>query len=100
MWHLTTFSGCTTTDLWSSVSRMRSPTTQQVAAVIEEAIKAAGLTVFATAKLSQIPPSTLDRKINRPDPFTVEELSLLAPVLGTTVSALLATAEAVAGAAA
>jgi 2'-5' RNA ligase len=70
------------------------PTSEQVAAVVEKAIKSAGLNPNQAAKLSHLPPATLARKISSGDyHFTLKELGMLAPVLGTTVSALIAEAE-------
>lgn len=75
------------------MSRNPTPSSEQVAAVIDGAITASGLSVNQAATLSRVPRQTLERKLAGIGSFTVPELTRLAPVLGTTASALLAAVE-------
>lgn len=70
-----------------------SPIRDQVAAAVDEAIKASGLTVNKVADLSRVPRSNIERSLDGIRPFTATELVLIGTALGTKGSALLAAAE-------
>lgn len=61
-----------------------------VAANVDQAIKAAGLSVLKLAQATGIPRTTLDRRLrsNGFSPFSVAELKAIADEVGTTASVL------------
>lgn len=69
------------------------PSTEQVAAVIDRAIKAKGYSVNQTAQLSYVPRQTLERKLAGVKPFTAPELAGLAAAFGIKLSELMELAE-------
>lgn len=72
------------------------PSSEDLATVIDRAIKKAGLSQRSVAISGGIAPSTFHRKIHTKsgsNPFTYEELRAIASVLGLRLSVLLAEAE-------
>lgn len=81
------------TSNWTcSVSHMNR--TAQVAAAVEAARGTAGLSEVALAEATNIPRSTLKRRLGGASPFTVEELDSIATVLGVSFETLLGLAAA------
>lgn len=77
------------------------PSSEDLATVIDRAIKKAGLSQRSVALAGGIAPSTFHRKIHAKsghNPFTYEELRAIAAVLEVRLSTLLAEAEATSGA--
>ena len=71
-------------------------TSREISRTVSEALRAAGISQRSAADLTGIPLTTLSRRLTGAAPFLVTELAVLAKVLDTTVSALTASAEAVA----
>lgn len=66
---------------------------QGIARAVAVALTDSGLSQRAAAAASGIPLATLSRRLTGHSPFTVDELSILATLAGTTVSALVERAE-------
>ena len=75
------------------MSKPPAPSNEQVAAAVDQAIKASGYSVNQAAQLSHVPRPTLERKLAVAGTFDVSELARLARILGTKVSDLMAAAE-------
>lgn len=76
------------TSIWTcSVGHMNR--TAQVAAKVVAARVAADLSEVALAEATNIPRSTLKRRLDGASPFTVEELDSIATVLGVPFASLL-----------
>ena len=71
-------------------------TSREISRTVSEALAAAGISQRSAADMTGIPLTTLSRRLTGAAPFLVTELAVLAKVLDTTVSALTASAEAVA----
>ena len=71
-------------------------TSREISRIVSEALGAAGISQRSAAEQTGIPLTTLSRRLTGAAPFLVTELAVLAKVLGTTVSALMETAEAAA----
>jgi hypothetical protein len=56
--------------------------TAQIADLIGMEMNARGVSIYGLAQQSGIPRSTLQRRLARPDGFTIGELDAIAPVLG------------------
>lgn len=69
-------------------------TTQAVAEVVSDKMPGHGLSVKALADATGIPRTTLARRLTGHSSFTIRELNLIAPLLGTNAISLLAEAEA------
>jgi len=65
----------------------------RVAAVVKNELEGAGWSVLRIEKVTGIPHSTLTRRYTGLVPFTLPELAVLAHLIGTRVSALVAKAE-------
>lgn len=59
--------------------------TAQVAAAVEAARGTAGLSEVVLADATNIPRSTLKRRLSGASPFTVEELDAIATALGVSI---------------
>lgn len=73
--------------------------TEGLAAAVDAAIAAAGLSRRQAAELAGIPTTTLHRRLTVPSPLLVTELEAIAKVTGTTVASLLENATRTPGAA-
>jgi transcriptional regulator with XRE-family HTH domain len=69
---------------------------QRLAATVAARLEAAGITQRAAADATQIPLTTLNRRLSGATPFNYGELAAVALLLGTTPSELAAAAEAAA----
>lgn len=68
-------------------------TTKAVAEVVSDKMPGRGLSVKSLSDSTLIPRTTLARRLAGSSPFTVHELELIAPLLGSTVVSLLTEAE-------
>lgn len=75
-------------------ARTSSATSREISATVATALKAAGITRRTAAARTGIPVSTLSRRLNGSSPLLVTELNELAGLLGTSVSIIVARAEA------
>lgn len=75
---------------------MGHPSSVELAEIVRNAVADQGLSIRDLASATLIPRTTLDRRLAGASPFTVPELRAIAACLGTSGSALLAAAEAVA----
>ena len=80
--------------LGTTVVHMDTPeqTSREISRTVSEALRAAGISQRTAADQTGIPLTTLSRRLTGAAPFLVTELAVLAEMLGTTVSALTASA--------
>ena len=71
-------------------------TSREISRTVSGALANAGISQRTAAEQTGIPLTTLSRRLTGASPFLVTELAVLATLLGTTVSAFTASAEAVA----
>jgi hypothetical protein len=67
--------------------------TQTVAAIVTRTMAQQDISVKSLAESTTIPRTTLTRRLGGHSPFTINELGLIASVLGTTASRIAAEAE-------
>jgi transcriptional regulator with XRE-family HTH domain len=68
-------------------------TSRGISQAVSNALKDAGISQREAADRSGIPITTLSRRLTGNSPFLVTELAVLAAMVGTSVSELIATAE-------
>lgn len=72
-----------------TVGHMNNPSTAQVAEAVTREMEAAGVSQNGLAEATNIPRSTLIRRLNGASSFKVEELNAIASHLGVPMTALL-----------
>lgn len=80
----------------TTVLRMDTPSTPQIAEAVRELMEAQGVSQLRLSELTGIPRATLIRRLNGQNSFTVSELASVAVNLGVRPSQILEDAEAAA----